>query len=257
SGGTTGGSTDIGGIIYDVSKVGTYGTLYVKSTTGEYVYVPDDAAIEAAKTAGNTDAFTFTANDGSVNGTTPFNVTINGVNDTPTLAAPTAPTYTDTAADDTFANSTGTLVGADRDNDPLTYGITGGTTGGSTNVGGIIYDVSKVGTYGTLYVKSSTGQYVYVPLDSAIEALKTNTSDDFTVTTTDGSLSASRPFSVTLNGANDTPDLAAVIAPTYTDTATNDTFSNSTGTLSATDRDNDPLSYGISGGTTGGSTVIG
>src|SRR5205085_12529225 len=155
------------------SKVGAYGTLYVKSTTGEYVYVPDDAAIEAAKTAGNTDAFTFTANDGSVNGTTPFNVTINGVNDTPTLAAPTAPTYTDTAADDTFANSTGTLVGADRDNDPLTYGITGGTTGGSTNVGGIIYDVWAHVSSRAIFVKSSTSQDGYEPLDSAIEAQKT------------------------------------------------------------------------------------
>src|SRR5205085_1160014 len=38
-------------------------------------------------------------------------VVITGANDGPTLQAPTAPTYNDTAADDTFSNATGTLVG--------------------------------------------------------------------------------------------------------------------------------------------------
>src|SRR5689334_22473461 len=102
-------------------------------------------------------------------------VTLTGGNDTSTLAAVTGPTSTGTAGDDTFTAATGTLAGADRDNDTLTYGISGGTTGCSTVLGGVTYDVSKVGTYGTLYVKSTTGQYRFEPNDSSIEALKTNT----------------------------------------------------------------------------------
>ena len=83
-----------------------------------------------------------------------FTVTLDGANDTPILATVTGPTYTDTANNDTFAAATGTLTRTDRDaGDSATYGINGGTTGGDTTLGGVTYDVSKVGTYGTLYVK--------------------------------------------------------------------------------------------------------
>ena len=75
-------------------------------------------------------------------------ITITGTNDTPVLAAVTGRTYTDTANDDTFTAATGTLTSTDADvNDTATYGITGGTTGGGTTLGSVIYDVSKVGTY--------------------------------------------------------------------------------------------------------------
>src|SRR5205085_1501071 len=131
-------------------------------------------------------------------------VTINGTNDTPTLAAVTGPTYTDTAANDTFSPQTGTLVGSDRDTvDTLSYGISGGATGGSNTFGGVTYDISKLGSFGTLYVKSSTGQYTYQENDTAINAAKVATSESFTVTTSDGTASASQPFTVTINGTND------------------------------------------------------
>lgn len=51
------------------------------------------------------------------------------------------------------------------------------------------YDVSKAGTYGTLYVKSSDGSYVFVPNATAINARKTSTSETFTVTATDANAS--------------------------------------------------------------------
>ena len=162
--------------------------------------------------------------------------------------AVTGPTYTDTANNDTFAAATGTLSRTDRDaGDGATYGITGGTTGGNTTLGGVIYDVSKVGTYGTLYVKSTTGAWRFEANDGAIEGLKGDTTENFTVKVTDGSgATVSQTLTVTLDGANDTPVLAAVTGPTYTDTANNDTFAAATGTLSRTDRDtSDTATYGI------------
>ncbi len=145
----------------------------------------------------------------------------------PTLAAPTAPTYTDTAAHDTFANATGTLAATTAINDTLTYGITGGTPGGTDNINGIVYDVSKASSFGTLFVKSATGDYVYVPNGAAIEALTTaGTTDNFNVTVTDGSASASQAFNVTLNGANDTPTISGTAAnQAVADTATVHPFS--------------------------------
>ena len=141
-------------MIYDVSKAGTYGTLYVKSTTGAWRFEANDGAIEGLK-GDTTENFTVKVTDGS--GATvsqTFTVTLDGANDTPVLAAVTGPTYTDTANNDTFAAATGTLSRTDRDaSDTATYGITTGTTGGNTTLGSVIYDVSKAGTYGTLYVK--------------------------------------------------------------------------------------------------------
>ncbi len=117
------------------------------------------------------------------------------------LITPTAIAYTDTAADDSFNNATGTLSGSDRDGDTLTYGISGVTA-----VAGV---ATKVGTYGTLAVTVATGAYTYTPNDAAIEALKAGATDTFTVTTSDGSLSDSKTLAVNLTGANDTPDIRA------------------------------------------------
>ncbi|MDD2895879.1 MAG: DUF4347 domain-containing protein [Aliarcobacter sp.] len=204
--GTTGGTDNIGGTVYDVSKAGTYGTLYVKSSDGSYVYVPtSNSAINATSTT-VTDAFTIEATDSAGTKGNTLTITINGVNDTPILTAPSAGSYADTSAYDTFSNTTGILSASDRDTGTtLTYGISTGTTGGSDNFGGTIYDISKAGSYGTLYVKSSDGSYVYVPNASAINALTNNTTDNFTVTTSDVGLSDSQTFTVNITGVNDTP----------------------------------------------------
>ena len=86
----------------------------------------------------------------------------------------------------------------------------------------MIYDVSKVGTYGTLYVQSTTGAWRFEANDGAIEGLKGDTTEDFIVNVTDGSAATvSQTFTVTLDGANDTPVLAAVTdRPTPTRRAT-------------------------------------
>jgi len=255
--GTAGGSHNIGGIFYDVSKGGTYGTFYVKSSTGQYVYEPNASTINGV-TANQSETFTVSVSDGSLSATQTYTVNITGTNDNPALSTPSTVAYTDTSAADTFSNTTGTLSATDADGTIASYGISGGTTGGNTDIGGTTYDISKAGTYGTLYVKSSTGAYVYVPNATALNGVSANQSETFTVTATDnGSASNTATLTVNVTGANDTPVVSTPSAVSVTDTAANDTFSNTTGTLSASDTDGTVASYGISGGTTGGSDSIG
>lgn len=128
---------------------------------------------------------------------------------------------TDTAAKDSFANRTGTLGGHDVDSATLTYGITDGTTGGTTTIDSVTYDVSKVGTYGTLYVKSADGRYVYMPNAAAINALTANQTENFTVTVTDNAtapLTGTATLTVNVTGADDAPTLVSsfVTHPTPT-----------------------------------------
>ena len=207
--GIVGGSTVLGEVTYDVSKTGAYGTLYVNSATGNYEFVPNEAAIKALPATMATDTFTFTVSDGSLSAEQAFTVTINGVNDAPTLQPVAGPTYIDTSEPGPFNAASGTLVGADVDlpTQTLTYGI----VGGNTELGEVTYDVSKTGAYGTLYVNSATGDYTFVPDDAAIKALPAiSTTDEFTVTVSDGSLSAERSFTVTINGVNDQTVLTSV-----------------------------------------------
>ena len=42
-------------------------------------------------------------------------------------------------------------------------------------LGGVIYNVSSIGSFGTLRVNSTTGAYTFVPNNDAINALKANT----------------------------------------------------------------------------------
>lgn len=256
SGGTTGGNTTIGSTTYDVSKAGTYGTLYVNSTTGAYVFVPDADAINGL--SGNTsETFTVTSSDGSITDNDTYTVNLTGVNDAPVMTTPTAASYTDTAAVDTFNNNSGTLAATDSEGSTLSYGISGGTTGGNTIIGSTTYDVSKAGTYGTLYVNSTTGAYVFVPDTDAINGLSGNASESFTVTSSDGVTTGSTTYMVNLSGANDPLVQSTPTAASYTDTSAADTFNNNSGTLAATDPEGATLSYGISSGTTGGNTTIG
>lgn len=124
-------------------------------------------------------------------------VTITSVNDAPTLAVPLAPTFIDTPADDAFTNAMGTLSGSDVDSGTLTYGITGGTVAAGVS--------TKTGTYGTLSVTTATRAWSFAPNDAAIEALTNNSSENFTVTVSDGSISASQILTINLTGVNDAP----------------------------------------------------
>jgi VCBS repeat-containing protein len=131
----------------------------------------------------------------------------------PTLTAATGPIEFDTVVFDSFTATTGTFVASSPRGDPLVYGISGGTAG-STVLNGVSYDVSRAGPYGTLYVSSTTGAYTFVPDAGAINALTTTALTNFTITVSDGTLSASQTFTVIIHGVND----AAIISGTNTGT---------------------------------------
>jgi hypothetical protein len=164
-----------------------------------------------------------------------FSITVTS-NQAPAVTTPTAIALMDTSTTDTFSNQTGTLSATDADG-IASYGIQGGTTGGSTVVGAATYDVSKLGTYGTLYVNSSDGSYVYVPNASAINGRLANTSETFTVTATDQNASAATgtaTLTVNITGANDSP---TDIGLTATSVSQSGGANATVGTLSTTDAD--------------------
>ena len=241
----SGGSADTSVSGFTHSRTGSYGTLYVNSSSGAYRYVPNDSAIEGL-TSNASEDFTLSVSDGAASASQTLTASITGVNDTPVLSAITGFTLTDTANNDSFTNQAGSLSTIERDaSDTLTYSLSGASA--DTSVSGFTH--SRAGSYGTLYVNSSSGAYRYVPNDSAIEALKTNTSEDFTLSVSDGTASASQTLTASVAGANDTPVLSAITGFTLTDTASDDSFSNQAGTLSGSERDSgDTLTYAISGG---------
>ena len=241
----SGGSANSGLAGYNLARSGSYGTLYLNSSTGAYAYVPDDSAIEGAKTSVS-DSFTLAVSDGAASATQTLTTSISGADDAPSLAALSGFSFTDTSANDSFSNATGTATGTERDAaDTLVYSISGGSADG----GLAGYDVARAGTYGKLYLNSGTGAYAYVPDDSAIEALKSSTSESFTLAVTDGNTSASQTLTASINGAEDTPSLATLSGFTFTDTSANDSFSNATGTATGSERDSgDTLAYSITGG---------
>ena len=177
-----------------IARTGTYGKLHLNSGNGNYTYVPDDSAIEGAKTSVS-ENFTLSVSDGSANSTQTLTATINGADDATSLAALAGFSFTDTSGDDSFSNATGTASGSDRDtSDTLTYAI----TGGSADSGLAGYDLARTGTYGKLYLNSSNGNYAYVPDDSAIEGAKSSVGEDFILSVTDGTQprhNGSRPAS--------------------------------------------------------------
>ena len=195
--------------------LGTLVAVVENDATGDNVgmvrwtYTVNDAAVEQLA-AGQTltQTYTLTLGDGnSGSAAQTVTVTLTGANDAPTLAAVTDITHTDTAANDTFAATSGMLVGGDVDTtNHLTYGISGGAA--SSDQPG--YNIAKVGTYGTLYLNSATGAYLFQPSDGAIEALSATDSETFTVSVSDGIATTTQTLTVTLNGANDTPEISVI-----------------------------------------------
>ena len=165
----------------------------------------------------------------------------------PTLNAIAGPTEIDTVAFDVFTATTGAFVASSPNGDAaLTFGISGGTAG-TTVVEGVTYDVSQVGPYGTLYVASSTGAYIFVPDNDAINALTEPATTLFIITVSDGSLSASQAFTIAINGTNDAALISGTITGATIEAGDVDNSSpgtpTATGTLTAADVDHPPNTF--------------
>jgi VCBS repeat-containing protein len=220
-----------------------HGDVSFDQAAGTFVYTPDG-------NFNGDDSFTILVSDG--NGGTAeqvVSVTVNSVNDDPTLAPVAAGSVSEIDQLPTVSASgvSGTLVGADVDGDTLTYGIQGGSASG-------VNLVSLLGTYGTLTVNTATGAYSYAPNAAAIDPLDTgeNPTDSFTVTVSDGhGGTGTQTYTVNVHGGDDTPTLDAVISGSITELANSTTENSSglSGTLVGHDVDVETLTYGIQGGT--------
>jgi VCBS repeat-containing protein len=223
------------------TRVGTYGTLVLTTTTGAYTFTPNDAAINAL-IANTFETFTFGVFDGVA--TTHADLVINLVaaNDTPILQTPTEIIITDTSSADSFAASSGSLVAADVDaNTTLTYSIVG-----ITAVSGV---ATKVGTYGTLVLTTTTGAYTFTPNDAVINPLTANTTETFTLGVSDGVVTTNVDLVVNISAVNDVP-----VANAQSITPIEDTIYN--GTLTGSDVENSTLTYTIVTAPTKGVVVI-
>jgi VCBS repeat-containing protein len=165
----------------------------------------------------------------------------------PILNTPTGPTEIDTVVFDRFTATSGTFSASTINGGAkLTFSISGGTAG-NTVLGGVTYDVSNTGPFGTLYVDSTTGAYTFVPNGGAINALQAPTTESFTITVSDGSLSASRAFTININGVNDAAIVSGITAGTAVEAGgvSNATAGTPTavGTLTDTDVDNPPNTF--------------
>jgi VCBS repeat-containing protein len=117
--------------------------------------------------------------------------------------------------------------GSDIDPDTtLSYGIVEGTVSS-----GVV--ATKVGAYGTLSVNIGTGDYTFTPNDTAIEARKSNDSETFSVTVSDGSATANASFTVNVTGADDPTTFSGVATATVSEDGT----ITAAQTLTVSDRD--------------------
>ncbi|MGE5567308.1 MAG: tandem-95 repeat protein [Parcubacteria group bacterium] len=207
-------------------------------TSGGYTYTPDPDY-------NGSDSFTVTVSDGNGGSdTVAVNVTVDAVNDAPTLSDPADIPYTDTSAADDFAGVTGGLSASDIDGDTLTYGLTGGVSDGSLSG----YDVSVTSTYGKMYLNTSSGAYHYEPNDAALNAVPggSNPTDSFTFTVSDGhGGAAQQTLDVNIAGADEAP--TSPISPTvYTGTGDPNDF----------DASGNPASQNLTAAGTNGADVI-
>ncbi|MEF8747646.1 MAG: cadherin-like domain-containing protein [Candidatus Accumulibacter propinquus] len=148
-------------------------------------------------------------------------------NHAPVLATPTSADYADSSNDDTFNAASGTFGGSDIDpGTTLSYGIAEGTVSF-----GVV--ASKVGSYGTLLVNIGTGDYTFTPNDTAIEARKSNDSETFSVTVSDGLATTNASFTVKVTGADDPTTFSGVATATVSEDGT----ITAAQTLTVSDRD--------------------
>jgi uncharacterized delta-60 repeat protein len=145
---------------------------------------------------------------------TPNKITFNvlPINDAPVILPMVGPTYI--SPTDTTAITTGRLLASDVDSgDTLTFGLLSPSVDN-----GVI--VSRVGTFGVLYVRKSTGDFEFHPNSEAIASVLRNTTETYEVNVSDGSLLATTSFTVTAIAKNAPPELMRRIGNVTTQVST-------------------------------------
>jgi len=197
------GDVDSPSLSYALVANGTKGSAIVNASTGGYTYTSNAGAT-------GTDAFTFKANDGSLDS--------NVATITVTIAAnrpPVANSQSLTTLEDKSAN--GTLGATDADGNRLTFSIVANGSKGTATIS-----------------NSSTGRFAYIPSANA------NGTDTFTFKANDGMTDSNvATVTVSITPVNDPPVAQGATYTTLMNTAVN-------GTLIAVDVDGNPLTYAVS-----------
>jgi VCBS repeat-containing protein len=132
------------------------------------------------------------------------------LNDGPLLGSLAAIGLIDTAVQDAFAASSGSLSASDPEGQSLSYGLDGATdlsASGGVSFAGISYNLSKAGAYGTLYLNSSTGAYRFQPRsDWSLNALSVSGSESFQLSVSDGIVTTSQALLVNFSGSAESPE---------------------------------------------------
>ena len=163
-------------------------------------------------------------------------ITIQGANDVPVLATPSALNFIDTAADDVYLlEFNGALNATDVDTGTVfTFGITGGTL-----VDGMS---TKAGAFGSLTVNPSTGTYTFFPDNSGIQGIKASGGETYKVNVSDGLASTEASLVINVTGTNDPPVVSVPIVDQITNVGSAFAFQVPLGSF--TDRDvTDSLVY--------------
>ena len=178
-------SSDVDGdvLIHSLDSGPSLGSAAVNAD-GTFTYTPG-AALQSLPAGGSvTDSFTVLVDDGNGGkATSTVTVTINGVNDAPVTADVTV-------AGDEDSKILGTVISSDIDGDKLTHSLDSGPSLGSVIV-------------------NADGSFEYTP-DASLQSLPLGTSatDSFIVLVDDGKGgTATATVTVTINGANDAPDV--------------------------------------------------
>ena len=205
--------TDVDGDDLSYGKVGdpTDGTATV-DTNGDWTYTPDPDFQ-------GSDAFTFRANDGSVDSNAAtMSITVNGTNDVPVCSSDTSSGIED-------ADQTGTVACTDVDGDLLTYSKVADPTNGGVTV-------------------DTDGQWTYDPDPNF------NGVDDFSFRAGDGSaFSSTVTMSITVTAVNDAPSCTA-------DSSSGAEDGDQTGTVTCTDIEGDFLTYDKAGNPANGTAAV-
>ena len=165
-----------------------------------------------------TDSFTYTVSDGKGgNVTKTVHITVYSINDIPVVNDVSVSVNEDNTL-------TGTLTATDVDGDTLTFSR------------------ANEPLHGVVTVESD-GSYTYTPV------LDFNGTDLFTFTVSDGKITVTKTVNITVNPVNDAPITNNVNAAVNEDTQL-------TGTLTATDIEGDPLTFGIAGDPSHGTATV-
>ncbi|MFC0214027.1 tandem-95 repeat protein [Paenibacillus chartarius] len=227
--------TATGSILFTVADVETAaGSLSVTAASDNQTLAPDanlvlggggtnrTLTVTPAANQSGTANITVTVTDAnSGTATKTFVLTVNAVND-----APAAANGTLAVTEDTPQN--GTLSASDVENEALTYSVVAQGSKGIVTI-----------------TNAATGAYTYTPNPDA------EGSDSFTFQATDtgNAVSNTATITVTITGVNDAPTAISDTLQVIEDTV-------ATGTLTATDKENNGLTYGIAAAATKGTVAI-